>query len=486
MPDTNYAEQVLLNNEGTLDSFSSGCNAILESNITSDAPNFEDEYILNTKNLYKIWFNKDPDEFLSKEKQASLTEFRQANPTAKISYIYNSDNLSENAKHEMEVFLNSLCFKGIDFQDIYQKAKNNNKINKSELTILNFAKDELDNFAKGNYGGNPASASDLIRFSTYVQEQFLNVATYSDLSDVEVNFSSLPSFYKINSPIIVPEDNNDFIAIACGNNCQTLHPAAKEIIGKIQSEIISKLSSSKYPEVGKLIKNVYFSNEAELSRIQFRAGILSLDEYDYVAMKLQPGKINFHHPVQNRTSFDPSIEAIRDLNDDELSELYFSAKEERHLLKFSYLRGLPGEYISKFLRNFAKENIDNMDFSFTSEKDIEKMSSRNLPILIDFSYNKLLEEACNTSISKIDENPAQYDCLDTQLQIRFQTLAVITQTKWLKHTTYKREIMETTGPEILCTILKKRDNFSPENSNLAHYILQKTQDAAWQLNNIYS
>lgn len=149
--------------------------------------------------------------------------------------LYSAERLSNNAKNEMQDFLAVHCIKAVDFDQIYKKAKNDINVSSTELKILSLAKEELDNFAKGNDGGNPAAASDLLRVSKTIIEQ---LGIYSDF-DVHLKFENFSLFQKIESSVVIPTNNNDFLAFAKGANGQEIHQMALEEIYKIQNYILN-------------------------------------------------------------------------------------------------------------------------------------------------------------------------------------------------------------------------------------------------------
>ncbi|MDX1916533.1 MAG: glycosyltransferase family 88 protein [Rickettsiaceae bacterium] len=232
------------------------------------------DYDFNLNSMYLIWFSKDPDLFLPPVNQLRLVGMRAKNPAKQISLLYSSSLLSQTGIEEMQQFCAKHNIRPIDFEEIRRLEG----ADEQERKILDLAKDELDNWTSGNRGGNPAAASDICRWSKLVIQNC--GSTYIDFDkskyllsnvkrrNVEVektqeseNLRSISSSY----PIIMPENNNDFIsfAVASGNE---LDNDAINIINRAQAtiiqnyQIIKRISNS--PAKASATDNSLNENEA--------------------------------------------------------------------------------------------------------------------------------------------------------------------------------------------------------------------------------
>lgn len=237
---------------------------------------------LDTSKLYKIWFNKNPDEFLSEKNLARLIKFRSDNPCSKINIIYSESLLSAKTKEDNQKFLTSYNIEMVDFDKIFTDEKVNLQSEGRDLEIFALAKDELDNFNKGNGGGNPAAASDLLRISLLLNGKY---GIYSDF-DVDINFGKEKKFIEVTSPIIIPEGTNGFIATATEKD--SIHKNAQDKLMQYQNLVIhhynfgnlwslNNLANFKY----NLEKNLSITN---LTLPLLRKYIKEFNAYDYMEL----------------------------------------------------------------------------------------------------------------------------------------------------------------------------------------------------------
>ena len=195
----------------------------------------DSEYTLATDKLYKIWFNSDPDHFLSEKNKLRLEELRIDNPNAQLSLVCRGELMSLAIRKEVNEFLDIYRINLVDFDVILQEALNNPNFPETELKLLMLAKEELDNLGnKGNSGGNFAAASDILRFCPSIAQ----FGIYSDF-DVNLKFNDITPSFGISSPIIIPQTNNDFVAFAKSCDGPNIHQNALKEIYKIQNVILN-------------------------------------------------------------------------------------------------------------------------------------------------------------------------------------------------------------------------------------------------------
>ncbi|MGB4191740.1 MAG: glycosyltransferase family 88 protein [Rickettsiales bacterium] len=249
---------------------------------TGIIPKEGDHLYLDTSKLYKIWFNKNPDEFLSEKNLARLIKFRSDNPCSKINIIYSESLLSAKTKEDNQKFLTSYNIEMVDFDKIFNDEKVNLQSEGRDLEIFALARDELDNFNKGNGGGNPAAASDLLRISFLLNGKY---GIYSDF-DVDISFGKEKKFIEVKSPIIIPENTNGFIATATEKD--SIHKNAQDKLMQYQNTVIH---SYNFGNLWTLKNLANFKNNLEknlsitnLTLPLLRKYIKEFNAYDYMEL----------------------------------------------------------------------------------------------------------------------------------------------------------------------------------------------------------
>ncbi len=101
----------------------------------------EQQYHYNTKKLFRIWFNKDPDIFMYAENKLRIKQLRDNNPSATITLLYSATLLSEQGMSNLKYFCQSNT---IDYVDI-----NKISIYKSDEELMKLVHMELDNWIIG-------------------------------------------------------------------------------------------------------------------------------------------------------------------------------------------------------------------------------------------------------------------------------------------------------------------------------------------------
>lgn len=188
----------------------------------------------NPHSHVKIWISLNPNTFLNPENQVRLIKMRESNPDDKIHVIYDSKLLNKKGKKDKDDFCNEYNIIPIDTRsDNFKKALQS----KEEQELYKFYLDEINHLDKG---GNPAVASDILRWLPPVYQ----LGTYSDF-DFPVNTNNLPEEIPIEAPIIMNIGslsiqnkcfvllNNDYIAY--------INEDAKDMIVKIQQALIKNL-----------------------------------------------------------------------------------------------------------------------------------------------------------------------------------------------------------------------------------------------------
>ncbi|MBN9288585.1 MAG: hypothetical protein BGO43_03255 [Gammaproteobacteria bacterium 39-13] len=201
----------------------------------------ETEYLLDLSRIGLIWFSEDPDEFMPAANQLRLIQNRLRNPNMDFYFVYSSKCLSQQAMNDLEYFAKNNKLHLIDFDNALKQAK------KTELDddIFLIARQERSQTLKKK-GGSLAAASDTVR----TLECLLEIcANYIDC-DVDFDFSQMPRFHLVKSPVIIPgrirdfEDfkvpylNNCFVGVAVTSKEDLrIHPKAKEKLNAVKKVI---------------------------------------------------------------------------------------------------------------------------------------------------------------------------------------------------------------------------------------------------------
>ena len=204
-------------------------------------------YNLDTTKLYKIWFSNNREVFLNQENQLRLVKFRNDNPGANIALVYSSALLSAEAQADLKSFCDSHKIKPVDFDcEILPSSIDNPKENQ----LCSLAKEELSKWV-ANQGGNPAAASDLLRFSQHIIERY---GIYMDF-DVEAQDISKVRNHPINAPILLDDSstevfrfNNNIVGFATEDG--RLHSDALHTLEVAQDEVIKRYSCIKEIDKG--------------------------------------------------------------------------------------------------------------------------------------------------------------------------------------------------------------------------------------------
>lgn len=230
-----------------------------------------ENYTLDLHKHVRIWFSTNPDVFLNQENQLRLVRFRAQNPTDSISLIYAKQLLSDSAHSELLAFCSKHAIKPIELSSL--KA---DLANETEKELMSYVEAEIEHM-KNHTGGNPASASDTLRWLIYPLDSI-----YSDF-DTTINTQGLPPTIQTQAPIILcmgsgmmpaPNPtvllcNNDIIGMPRPNSSAAA-ALQKEKISLMQNEILNNYRQrdltftkldSRYKDVGGLSLTSFCSLE---------------------------------------------------------------------------------------------------------------------------------------------------------------------------------------------------------------------------------
>lgn len=261
-----------------------------------------EDFWLNTRKLYKIWFSKDPAVALGIENELRLIRLRQDNPKAVITLVYSSSCLNNDALENLKAFCEEHNIRLVDF-DTQVKFLLKNKLDKQAYAL---AQKEIQKTLT-NEGGNLGAASDCAR--TLVPLVSL-CGIYSDL-DVHLTLNSQPKYVKVKSPILFPTElieeagtmnfAGNIDAIACTNDkknspvlgkkaVQSIRTLQKRIIQNYQArplEVLYKptikgvpLSIAKFSDCGAIIDK-FFDKNSDADIFAFRKYLQTFTIHDY-------------------------------------------------------------------------------------------------------------------------------------------------------------------------------------------------------------
>lgn len=222
------------------------------------------EWVLPTDKHYKIWFSSNPKEFLSVENRIRLIRFRLENPRAKISLVYSSKILSQEAQSELQVFFQKLSILSVDFDDEMPALLDHDY----DKILYQIAQAEIAHALAEGGGGNLAAASDCIRLLPGLIEK---CGIYSDL-DVEICFDKLPEVIDLKSFVVFPcivelegndignmSFNNEFLGFAHNNTTRKLAPEAIFSIRAAQLEVIQRYTQPTAALLSPVIRGLHTS-----------------------------------------------------------------------------------------------------------------------------------------------------------------------------------------------------------------------------------
>lgn len=229
-------------------------------------------FTINTKEFVKIWFSRDPSVFMNFTNQLRMIRFRNTNKTAKITLIYSSKMLHEQANKDFLRFCKQYNIIPWDFDTALKKVINRVG-SREEKELLQLADQELENTLLGNV----AAASDIVRLLRPV----LRRGIYSDV-DFEFDFSTLPKEIIINGALLLnvgfscskdtgriqAKVTNNFIGLARENFSR--FPKPDELIS-IQQALIFKYKDKDYRFKGRSLLS-YAEEKINNTLIQKKPG----------------------------------------------------------------------------------------------------------------------------------------------------------------------------------------------------------------------
>lgn len=111
----------------------------------------------------KIWFSNDADCFMPEINQKRLIALRGSEPELPIRLVYWKDSLSEESLHKLKKFASENQIEITDLKDLKTEISSDDRFYALQIRLIDEAIIELNAWIN-NEMGNPAIASDIIRF----------------------------------------------------------------------------------------------------------------------------------------------------------------------------------------------------------------------------------------------------------------------------------------------------------------------------------
>ena len=143
---------------------------------------FQPTYRFDITKYFKIWFSKNPANFLGIENELRFIQMRESNPTATLTFVYSSTCLNAEALNKLKDFCKRHKITPVDFDtDVVTLLTHD-----SDKAMYTLAQEEIKR-TLNNSGGNLAAAADCVRLIAPIIEKF---GIYADF-DLACNLSNL-------------------------------------------------------------------------------------------------------------------------------------------------------------------------------------------------------------------------------------------------------------------------------------------------------
>lgn len=169
-------------------------------------------YTVDLSKHFKIWFSVHPESFMPVSNQQRLIQFRKANRAIKIWVIYSSELLTVKANIDLQQFAekNNVYLVDLPLKKDSLATEYTSTLEDEDRALYQIAREELLNI---HNGGNPAFASDLIRF--VFLSKFRN---YSDFdTQIDLSHAIDTMAVEVKSPFLYPQSpsgcNNDVLLL---------------------------------------------------------------------------------------------------------------------------------------------------------------------------------------------------------------------------------------------------------------------------------
>lgn len=231
----------------------------------------EDKYTFDTTDVFSVWFSNNPALYMPEKVKAQVEKTAQINQPGKTRIVYSSLCLNEKAQLDFQQWAKEKNVELVDIDSIDLES-----VSETDAQMLTLAKYELESMRNGK-GGNPAAASDLVR---WVESVIGKSSTYIDI-DLPMKDNKVTAEVHAGFPVLLnmgsaltkqgaqpamenPAFNTDMIAYS------TDHEARRQVTEGVAKNIIAR-----YENCAKTIEE---SKHEDLVRLRNSPGYQLLHE----------------------------------------------------------------------------------------------------------------------------------------------------------------------------------------------------------------
>lgn len=250
---------------------------------------FKPTYEFDITRFFKIWFSKDPAQFLGIENELRFIRMRDKNPNQRVFFVYSSKCLYADALNNLKLFCRRYRITPLDFDTEIPFLLTD----KHDKELYDLAKLEIKNTLEDNEG-NLGAAADCTRLLAPIIEKcgiYTDFDVECHLSDIQVDRVIIKAPILFNAEIMLfPQKsalsfNSDFLAYASNPGTTNLCSEALLAIRYVQKEIIKNYKTplnlkalSKYQLEKKIIEIManYIKDHPTSNVFEFRKFVKEL------------------------------------------------------------------------------------------------------------------------------------------------------------------------------------------------------------------
>ncbi|HAT7073601.1 TPA: hypothetical protein JAN90_12700, partial [Legionella pneumophila] len=357
----------------------------------------EDKYAFDTTNIFSVWFSNNPAVYMPQHVKTKVEKNAKLNQPGKTRIVFSSLCLNETARMDFQQWAKENNIELVDIDSIDLKS-----VSKTDAQLLNLAKDELEAMRKGK-GGNPAAASDLVRWVDVIIGESSN---YIDIDlpmndkkvAVEVH-SGFPVLLNMGSALTKdgqqpalenPAFNTDMIAYSKDKEArlQIIQGVAKNIIARYEN-CAKYIAESKNEELVRLKSSPGYRLLVEKTNGKFDLctlrAVVSEAHQDALSFATFFGAEYFAKTFATQELIPAIKEAIQHQNQDLLTSVIENHIEKQHLNDCPKTPDGIKKLLKSFQGNVYKPLV--MEFSgpsAVSSSWVEAISGRSIPRYFEY------------------------------------------------------------------------------------------------------
>lgn len=168
------------------------------------------KYLVKLDSIFHIWFSINNKVGINKKNAQRLEKFKKNYPSVNVTLIYSSDLLTKEADLQFQDFAKrigiTLLSIPITNQDEIKSFFTRHSLSNTDIKLYHLACSHLTTL---NNGGNPAVASDLLRWIFLPLDA--SFAVYSDI-DTEINLEGiiLSKPIRVDAPLLLPLSKSEW------------------------------------------------------------------------------------------------------------------------------------------------------------------------------------------------------------------------------------------------------------------------------------